>query len=175
MIEFLKKLVHYFEQNQITYMLSGSVAMSLYVLPRFTRDFDFVVHLQPDDVKKLVEYFNDGFYCDEDAIRDAIQHKSMFNIIDHKSGYKADFIILKNEPYRITEFERRQLIEFLDMQIYIVSAEDLLLSKIIWAQESKSALQLEDIKLLSKLGNLDIPYIEGWVDQLKLNTFNLLN
>ena len=175
MIEFLKKLVHYFEQNQITYMLSGSVAMSLYVLPRFTRDFDFVVHLQPDDVKKLVEYFNDGFYCDEDAIRDAIQHKSMFNIIDHKSGYKADFIILKNEPYRITEFERRQLIEFLDMQIYIVSAEDLLLSKIICVQESKSALQLEDIKLLSKLGNLDIPYIEGWVDQLKLNTFNLLN
>jgi len=175
MIEFLKKLVHYFEQNQITYMLSGSVAMSLYVLPRFTRDFDFVVHLQPDDVKKLVEYFNDGFYCDEDAIRDAIQHKSMFNIIDHKSGYKADFIILKNEPYRITEFERRQLIEFLDMQIYIVSAEDLLLSKIIWAQESKSALQLDDIKLLSKLDNLDIQYIESWVDQLKLNTFNLLN
>jgi len=175
MIEFLKKLVHYFEQNQITYMLSGSVAMSLYVLPRFTRDFDFVVHLQPDDVKKLVEYFNDGFYCDEDAIRDAIQHKSMFNIIDHKSGYKADFIIFKNEPYRITEFERRQLIEFLDMQIYIVSAEDLLLSKIIWAQESKSALQLDDIKLLSKLDNLDIQYIESWVDQLKLNTFNLLN
>jgi len=175
MIEFLKKLVHYFEQNQITYMLSGSVAMSLYVLPRFTRDFDFVVHLQPGDVKNLVEYFDDGYYCDEDAIRDAIQHKSMFNIIDHKSGYKADFIILKNEPYRITEFERRQLIEFLDMQIYIVSAEDLLLSKIIWAQESKSALQLDDIKLLSKLDNLDIQYIESWVDQLKLNTFDLLN
>lgn len=175
MIEFLKMLVNYFERNKINYMLSGSVAMSLYVLPRFTRDFDFVVHLLPGDVKNLVEHFSEGYYCDEDAIRDAIHHKSMFNIIDHKSGYKADFIILKNEPYRIKEFERKKLIDFLDMEIYVVSAEDLLLSKIIWAQESKSALQFDDIKLLSKLDNLDILYVQSWVDKLKLNTFNLLN
>ena len=130
-------------------MLSGSVAMSLYTLPRFTRDFDFVVHLQPINVKNLVSHFKEGYYCDEDAIRDAILHKSIFNIIDHKSGYKADFIILKNEPYRITEFERRRLIDFLDMKIYVVSPEDLLLSKIIWVQQSQSSLQFEDIRLLS--------------------------
>jgi hypothetical protein len=43
-------------------MLSGSVAMSIYSLPRFTRDFDFVVHLQTKDVKSLVEYFSEGYY-----------------------------------------------------------------------------------------------------------------
>jgi hypothetical protein len=174
MIEFLNVLINYFEEKQITYMLSGSVAMSLYTLPRFTRDFDFVVHLKANDVKDLAEHFKDGYYCDEDAARDAILNKSMFNIIDHKSGYKADFIILKNEPFRITEFERRRLIDFLDMKVYVVSPEDLLLSKIIWVQDSKSAIQFEDIRILSLLNNLDWHYIDKWVDMLKLNTFSLL-
>ena len=174
MIEFLKALVNYFDQNQISYMLSGSVAMSLYTLPRFTRDFDFVVHLKPGDVKYLAEHFKDGYCCDEDAIRDAVLNKTMFNIIDHKSGYKADFIILKNEPYRITEFERRRLIDFLDIKIYIVSPEDLLLSKIIWAQESQSSIQLDDIMLLSSLDTLDKQYINRWIEALNLNTFGLL-
>lgn len=31
-------------------MLSGSVAMSLYIIPRATRDFDFVVHLLPENI-----------------------------------------------------------------------------------------------------------------------------
>jgi hypothetical protein len=175
MMDFLKILVNYFESYQINYMLSESVAMSLYTLPRFTRDFDFVVHLQPGNVKSLVSHFKEGYYCDEDAIREAILHKSMFNIIDHKSSYKADFIILKNEPYRLVEFERRQLIDFMDMKIYVVSPEDLLLSKLAWVQESKSSLQFEDIRLLSKLDNLDNRYIAKWVTTLKLNTFNLLN
>ena len=175
MMDFLKILVNYFERYNINYMLSGSVAMSLYTMPRFTRDFDFVVHLQPENVKSLVNHFKEGYYCDEDSIRDAILHKSMFNIIDHKSSYKADFIILKNEPYRIVEFERRRLIDFVDMKIYVVSPEDLLLSKLIWVQESQSSLQFEDIRLLVKMDNLDNQYIGKWIDTLKLNTFNLLN
>ena len=72
MIEFLKVLVNYIERAQINHMLSGSVAMSLYTLPRFTRDFDFVVHLKPGDVKHLAEHFKEGYYCDEDAVRDAV-------------------------------------------------------------------------------------------------------
>jgi hypothetical protein len=121
MIEFLKILTEYFQKNNISYMLSGSVAMSIYSLPRFTRDFDFVVHLQLKDIPGLIDCFNEGYYCDEDAVKEAIKHKSMFNIIDYKSGYKADFIILKSEPYRITEFERRKPVAFFETQIYLVS------------------------------------------------------
>ena len=174
MVEFLKALVLYFDKAQISYMLSGSVAMSIYSLPRFTRDFDFIVHLQPKDVQGLTEYFKEGYYCNEDAVKEAIAHKGIFNIIDHNSSYKADFIILKNEPYRLVEFERRKLIEFLNMKISLVSPEDLLLSKIIWIQQSKSALQKEDIKTLASINTLDWDYINKWVASLKLNTFNLI-
>jgi len=132
MFDFLRILVKFFDEINILYMLSGSVAMSTYTLPRFTRDFDFIVHLNPSHAMLLADHFKEGYYCDADSIRDAIKNKGLFNIIDHKSNYKADFIILREEPFRQEEFNRRRQIDFLDMKVYFVSPEDLLLSKLIW-------------------------------------------
>ena len=174
MFDFLRILIHFFNENNIPYMLSGSVAMSLYTQPRFTRDYNFVAHLKDTDVKKFIRSFSDGYYFNEESMRDAMNAKSMFNIIDHKSGYKADFVILKNESFRQTEFERRRELKFLNMPISVVAPEDLLISKIIWIQELQSGVQMEDIKLLSKVEELDWKYINNWVEKLNLKTFNLL-
>ena len=175
MIEFLKKLIHFFDEHHIPYMLSGSVAMSLYTIPRSTRDYDFVVHLQKKDIPDLIRQFSEGYYINEESINEAVREKSMFNIIDHKSGYKTDFVILKDEPFRQLEFSRRKKMKLMDMDIYIVTAEDLLISKLIWIQNLQSNIQKEDIKLLSKARDLDWNYINNWVKDLKLKTFNLLS
>ncbi|MEJ7676924.1 MAG: hypothetical protein WKG06_03415 [Segetibacter sp.] len=155
-------------------MLSGSVAMSIYILPRATRDFDFVIHLQTKDINALADYFREGYYCDIDAIKEAVKNRSMFNIIDHASGFKADFVILKNEPFRQTEFDRRAEVDFFGIPVYIVTAEDLLLSKLIWIQEIQSNIQMEDIKNLTTVKSLDWGYINNWIKNLKLNTFGLI-
>ncbi len=154
-------------------MISGSVAMSTYILPRATRDIDFVVHLQPKDVEAFANHFKEGYYCDIAAVRDAIQTQSLFNIIDYNSGFKADFVILKNEPFRQTEFSRRVQSNFDGTPIFLVSPEDLLISKLIWIQQLQSHIQMEDIKNLVVIETLDWPYINNWVKSLNLNTFNL--
>ncbi len=174
MFEFLKILINFFEKEKISYMLSGSVAMSIYAVPRFTRDFDFIVHLLPKDIPLLLACFKEGYYCDADAVEEAVKLHGMFNIIDHKSGYKADIMVLKNEPYRHVEFERRKFVEFMDMKLAIVSPEDLLLSKLIWIQNWDSGIQKEDIKALLEIENLQFDYISYWVKELKLNTFGLI-
>jgi hypothetical protein len=175
MFDFLRILIGFFERNNIPYMLSGSMAMSTYTVPRFTRDFDFIVHLKKENIDLLLEQFSEGYYCDEDAVKEAIATKTMFNIIDHKSGYKADFMILKDEPYRQVEFDRRIKVVFLNMSLYIVSPEDLLISKLLWIQEIQGNLQTEDIKALAELPQMDWDYIKHWIATLKLNTFELLN
>jgi hypothetical protein len=173
MLAFLQYILEFLNGKGVPYMLSGSVAMSIYVLPRATRDFDFVVHLQPKDVDALINHFSQGYYCDRDAVNDALQHKTMFNIIDYASGFKADFVIRKDAEYRQVEFDRRVKIEFSGIPVYVVTAEDLLLSKLIWIQELQSSLQTEDIKNLAVLP-LDWPYIQHWVRTMNLNTFGLL-
>jgi hypothetical protein len=63
---------------------------------------------------------------------------------------------------------------YLGKPVYVVSPEDLLLSKIIWIQELQSAVQQEDIKNLAALEELDWNYIKEWIGRLNLTTFNLL-
>jgi hypothetical protein len=174
MLNFLQTIIEFLHKERIAYMLSGSVAMSVYTLPRATRDFDFVINLHSGDVAKIAAAFKEGYYCDEDAIKDAINHRSMFNIIDHASGFKADFVILKDQPFRKTEFERRKQSDFFGIPLYLVSAEDLLLSKLIWIQEIQSQIQIEDIKNLTGLKDLDWKYIDHWITSLNLNTFGLI-
>lgn len=174
MFDFLRILIQFFEKYKISYMLSGSMAMSVYTGPRYTRDFDFIVHLKPSDVFLLMDYFKEGYYCDEDSINEAIRGKGMFNIIDHKSNFKADFIVLEDTEFEKIKFERRFLVPFLDFKIYVISAEDLLVSKLAWIQNLQSAQQTEDILQLSKLDKMNWPYIHKWINVLKLNTFDLI-
>lgn len=174
MISFFHKIVDVLDELKIPYMLSGSVAMGVYVLPRSTRDFDFVIFLQSDTIDQFVSKFDIGYYCSSEAVLDAVNHQSIFNIIDHSSGYKADFVILKNEEYRQVEFERKIQMEYFGKIVFIVSAEDLLLSKIIWIQELQSGVQTDDIKNLAQLKTLDWNYINYWLKKLNLNTFNII-
>ena len=174
MFDFLRALIGFFDKHNIPYMLSGSMAMSVYTAPRYTRDFNFIVYLKPSDVLYLKEYFSEGYYFDEDSVIEAIKTKGMFNIIDHKSNYKADFIVLKNEKFELKKFERRIRINLFNFLIYIIAVEDLLISKLIWIQQIQSALQKTDIAQLAKLDNLDRAYIWTWIEKLKLNTFGLI-
>lgn len=175
MFAFFQKIVDILNKINIPYMLSGSVPMGIYIIPRATRDFDFVIHLEASMADQFIQYFQDGYYCDKEAIEDAIKRRSIFNIIDHSSGFRADFVILKNDTFRKEEFGRRKKIDFFGKAIYVVSPEDLLISKLIWIQDFQSAQQMEDIKNLAALEDLDWHYTNKWINELNLHSFNLLS
>ena len=174
MISFFHKIIDVLDELKIPYMLSGSVAMGVYVLTRSTRDFDFVIFLQPDTIDKFVSNFSEGYCCSAEAVADAVKHQSIFNIIDHSSGYKAEFVILKDANYRQVEFARKIQMEYFGKIVYIVSVEDLLLSKLIWIQELQSGVQIEDVKNLAQLKTLNWNYINKWIKDLNLQTFNIV-
>jgi hypothetical protein len=155
-------------------MLSGSLAMSYYVQGRSTKDFDFIVHIQKERVPKIAAHFTSGYYCNEEAIQDAVQYKSMFNIIEHATNFKADFFVLNDEAYEQEKFSRRVRVKFLDSEVFIITAEDLLLSKLIWIQQLQSGRQMEDISFVAAYPLLDWNYIHGWIATLNLNTFDLV-
>ena len=151
----------------IAYMLTGSMAMNYYAQPRMTRDIDLVVALVPSDSDKVVRLFHPDYYFSREAIQSSIAAQSLFNLIHQESVIKVDCIIRKNHPYRRIEFERRQRIEIEDFSTWIASKEDLIISKLEWAQPSHSELQLRDVKNLAETG-CDLPYVEHWTKELGL-------
>jgi len=113
--------------------------------------------------------FKEDFYIDRESITQAMNEQGMFNIIHNESVIKVDFIIRKDSPYRALEFQRRRPMEVEGVKIWIASPEDLILSKLFWAKESESEMQLGDVKnLFGVVKDLDVPYIEQWVHALGL-------
>jgi hypothetical protein len=79
----------------------------------------------------------------------------------------VDFIVRKETPYRQEEFARRIAVEIDGVTMWLVTAEDLLLSKLVWAAESQSEMQLQDARNLIRSGvDLDWTYIERWANEL---------
>ncbi len=99
-LEFVKLIASRLDSVGIAYMMTGSMSMAIYSIPRMTRDIDLVVELEPVDVDKIVKLFSDDCYIDRDSVRQAVNAHSMFNIIHNEWVVKADFIIKKNEEYR---------------------------------------------------------------------------
>jgi hypothetical protein len=176
MLSFFQKITDVLDEHEIPYMLSGSIALGLYTVPRMTRDIDFIIHLEANNLDFFVNSFKEGYYCERDVVKEAMEGPvKMFNIIDHETGYKADFVVLKDDPFRQEEFNRRVKVTYFGKTIYVVTPEDLLISKLIWIQDLQSALQIEDIKSLVVIDSLDWDYISKWIKQLKLRTFDLTN
>ena len=81
---------------------------------------------------------------------------------------KVGCIVRKQSPYRRAEFERRRRIAIEDFSTWIVSKEDLIISKLDWAKDSRSELQLRDVKNLAATG-YDEEYVDRWTTTLGLS------
>ncbi|MBM4267261.1 MAG: hypothetical protein FJ144_11745 [Deltaproteobacteria bacterium] len=159
----LKLVAETLDGAGLPYMLSGSTAMNYYAQPRMTRDIDLVVELSADDAPRFTHLFGAAFYLDDDAVADAIARQGMFNLIHTALVIKVDFIVRKGTAYRREEFSRRRRIRVDDFDLWIVTAEDLVLSKLDWARDSRSELQLADVRnLTTAVADLDWSYLERW-------------
>lgn len=148
-------------------MLTGSLAMAYYAQPRMTRDIDLVVEILPGMIGKIEQIFEADYYLSVDSIKDAVENEFIFNLIHNKSSIKIDCIIRKNEQYRIIEFERRKKIKITDFHIFIVSKEDLIISKLYWIKEGDSEIQKLDVKSLLNSG-FNQEYLVKWIKRLEL-------
>lgn len=169
-LDILKDIIKKLGTLNISYMLTGSLAMMYYAQPRMTRDIDIVVELKKMQLDDFINLFKAGYYISPEAIEDAVATSFMFNIIHLDSSVKVDFVLRKSEEYRVVEFDRRKKVNFDGIELFIVSKEDLILSKLIWQKDSDSELQKRDIKHLLE-SYYDEKYLIEWIK--KLNLYNL--
>lgn len=167
----LRTMVAALRETQVPFMLTGSVAAAYHGAGRATMDVDLVIDPDADQLEGLVtRVAAAGTYVSVDAAREALARRTMFNVVDPESGWKADFIIRKTRPFSETEFGRRRSIEFLGTALDVASLEDVVLSKLEWAKLGASARQLEDVRMLLRLrgDELEHDYVRYWVAALGL-------
>jgi hypothetical protein len=148
-------------------MVTGSIAANFYTVPRMTRDIDIVVELSERDVSRFIALFQDDYYLEPETVSHAVRDRRMFNLIHNEYVIKIDFVVRKETPYRRREFARRKKVSVEDGQLYMVAPEDLILSKLEWAKDSRSEVQLNDVRnLLKYVKGLNRSYLRRWAKAL---------
>ena len=169
--ELLRRITAALDANGIPYMLTGSLASSIYGIPRATNDIDIVIAPTREQLLSLVQLLQRvGLTVESEAATTALRARSQFNVIDFPRGLKVDLIVRKERDFSLTEFERRETHEVGDMSLTLATPEDVLLAKLEWAKIGDSERQLVDAAGIVKMQRetLDIAYIEKWVELLDL-------
>lgn len=179
-ISAIDMVIECFERLGIDYCIGGSVASSAYGIARATMDVDLIAKIETKHVDNLVKALEKNYYVNAGMIINAIQEKSSFNLIHLETVLKIDVFILRDQPYDLNAFERRQtdtLDEESTRKFYLFSPEDVILSKLRWYHLGGrlSQQQWKDVLGVLKVqgDRLDLKYLKYWAS--KLNLSDLLN
>jgi hypothetical protein len=168
-LEVLKIVTGRLDRAGLPYMVTGSMALNYYAVPRMTRDIDLVVEISPADTERLCALFQDDFYLEPETVRDCVSRAGTFNLIHTRLVVKVDMVVRRTGDYRRTEFSRRRQVSLDDHAFFIVAPEDLVISKLEWARQGRSEVQLGDVRnVLQSVAGLDRAYLERWIAHLGL-------
>jgi hypothetical protein len=169
--ELLGRVTAALDMHGVPYMLTGSLASSMYGIPRATNDIDIVIAPTREQLLSLVQLFQRvGMTVAVESAVAALRDQGQFNVVDFPRGLKVDLIVRKGREFSTIEFDRRQTHEVEGMRLTLATPEDVLIAKLEWAKLGGSDRQIADAAgiVTMQRETLDISYIERWVESLGL-------
>ncbi len=173
--ELLIKVIEKLNNLEIEYMLTGSIVSSIQGEPRLTHDIDVIIAISKKDIQTILNTFSDpDYYISKPGIKRAITNKTMFNLINSKTGDKVDFWIYKDDSFDRSRFSRKIKKNIIGIEMNISTPEDTILAKLRWIKLSNgSEKQFTDALRIYEIqyNNLDFEYIKKWVTKLKVDKY----
>jgi len=176
---FLKLVIEALEAAGVEYLIGGAIAEWAWGEPRATQDLDLAVKIPIKSINKLSkELEKRDMLVPAEIIMDAVVEQRAdipINAIHMYSGLKADLYPVRDgDELRQSAFRRREQVDYGPPigKVYIHSAEDLILYKLIYFGLSQQSKHSRDIAAIikSKKDDLDLDYIEEWVARLGLSS-----
>ncbi|MBK7779251.1 MAG: hypothetical protein IPJ58_00395 [Ardenticatenia bacterium] len=173
---FATRVVSLLESTGLPYAVCGSLAAMEYSEPRLSIDVDLMVTADSAQLAGIVAAVEEwGLYITplEVIIEQLIPAGQPLNIIDGASGAKADIYPVTGQGLSGAAMNRRRQ-RVWDVQsgtsAWFLSPEDVILYKLMYYRMGEEISQkhpADVVKMIGVVGgDLDVPYIERWADQL---------
>lgn len=176
---FTRLVIDALEAAQINYMIGGSVGLLAWGEPRTTIDFDLAINLPVEQIYSLSqELIKRDMLVPFDVILDLLlmEHGDLpINAVHLYTGFKAELFLLRaGDDFRATALLRRRLVNLGPPlgEVYVQTAEDLILYKLRYYILSNQTKHMRDIKsMLDIMGNkLETAYLEQWIKKFSLSS-----
>jgi hypothetical protein len=154
----------------IPYLVTGSMASSVFGDARLTNDIDVVVDLKPSQVDAFCAAFPEPeFYCPREFVAEAVHKRFQFNVIHPESGLKIDVMLPTDSPFDRSRLSRAvRLQDGPDVGAWFASPEDVILKKLEYFKEGGSEKHVRDILGILRIRGerVDRGYIGEWAGRL---------
>lgn len=156
----------------IPHAIVGSLASSLHGIPRSTNDADIVASMRPEQASPLAQALGEAFYVDAEMIRDAVIHRSEFNVIHLGTMFKVDVFVPRADPISRAQIARAAAVSVADggLTLTVASAEDTVAQKLLWYRrggETSERQWLDTLGVLAvKAKSLDLDYLRQTTEAL---------
>jgi len=164
------------ERIGIRYLVTGSVAATLYGEPRATHDIDLIAILRATDAARLAEAFPArAFYlppAEVIATEAAREGHGHFNVIHSETGLKADVFLAGRDPLHEWAFQHARDYPIGAMRVRVAPPEYVILRKLEFYREGGSEKHLRDIRSMLGLSSelLDRDALMDWIRRLGLES-----
>jgi hypothetical protein len=129
------RVVRLLESLGVRYVIAGSFASSVHGVIRASVDADLVAELELGHVAPFCRALEDDFYVNPGRVRDAVERRASFNLIELKSMFKVDLFVADGGPFSRSQMERgRTQLLWKDppASARVASPEDTILAKLEW-------------------------------------------
>jgi hypothetical protein len=152
------------ERCGIPSMLVGAFSASYHGIARSTQDADFVVQVEELPVALLAANLGPDFRIDPQLRLESFTFGQYYKIERSDSTFVIELFLLRDDPHSQASFQRRILIRYGGSNVYVSTAEDLIVTKLRWSQGGRRPKDIVDARnvLAVKRGLLDMAYIRQW-------------
>jgi hypothetical protein len=151
----------------IPYMLVGSLSSNYYGVPRSTQDADFVVQLRDIPIGAIAARLGPQFRLEPQLSFEMIQATTRYVLWLADIPFHVELFLLSDDEYDRERFSRRRRVSILGREVYIPTAEDVIVTKLRWSQHGRRIKDRDDVRnvLAIQSEQLDWNYLELWCSQ----------
>jgi len=150
----------------IPYLLTGSLASTVYSFPRASKDADFVLEMAGRHPDEIMRHLGPEFVLDDQMSFESITGTMRWIVsVPSVDDFDLELFILSQDAFHQERFRRRVMITHprLRSDVFLPTAEDVIVQKVRWGRE-KDRQDVLDVMAVQGPA-LDWPYIESWCDK----------
>jgi hypothetical protein len=148
-------------QQIVTHVVAGSFTRNFHSFARSTHDADLVLAVDAAGLNRFETELGQEFRLDPQASFETNTGTFRHTLTHKATEFKIELFLLSGDPFDQSRFGRRQAFRYNGHPSFVLTAEDVIISKLRWAR----AKDLEDVRdVMSVKGEaaLDWNYLHHW-------------
>ena len=148
-------------RSGVPHMVVGSFARNFHSFARSTQDADVVLAVDMAGLNRFLAELGEDFSVDPQATFETNTGTFRHTLVHSATDFKIELFLLSNDPFDQERFRRRLPFEFNGHPSFVLTAEDVILSKLRWSR-AKDLEDVRDVLAVKGVETLDWNYLNHW-------------